>query len=52
MAAHSTPIKVPHLQQIYILALAENRTHPEQSAHILQLHRSHILNLSYSAIVS
>ena len=52
MAAHSTPIKVPHLQQIYILALAENRTHPEQSAHILQFHRSHILNLSYSAIVS
>ena len=52
MVAHSTPIKVSHLQQIYTLALVENRTHPEQSAHILQLHLSHILNLSYSAIVS
>ena len=52
MVAHSTPIKVPHLQQIHKQALAENGTHPQQSAHILQSNRSHILNPSHSARVS
>ena len=52
MIAHSTPIKVPHLQQIHTQALAENGTHPQQSAHILQPHHSHILNPSDSARVS
>ena len=52
MAAHATPIEVPHLQQTHKQALAENHTHPQQSAHKLQLHRSHILNPSQSARVS
>ena len=52
MVAHSTPIEFPHLQQIYTQALAENHTHPQHSAHILQLHCSHILNPSHSPRVS
>ena len=39
MVAHSTPVEVPHLQQIHTKALAENHTHPQQSAHTLQLRR-------------
>ena len=53
MVAHSTPIKVPPTsQQIHTQALAENRTNPQQSAHILQPHHSHILNPSHFARVS
>ena len=52
IVAHSTPIGVTHLQQIHTQALAENRTHLQQSARTLQLHRSHILNPSHSTRVS
>ena len=40
----------PHLQQIHTQASTENRT--QQSAHMLQSHRSYILNPSHSARVS
>ena len=37
----------PHLQQIHTQASAENCTHPQQSVHILQPHRSNILYPSH-----
>ena len=42
----------PYLQQIHTQALAKNRTHLQQSPHILPPHRSNTLNLSHSAIFS
>ena len=38
----------PHLQQIHTQASAENRTHPQQSVHILQPHSSYTLYPSHS----
>ena len=52
MVAHPIPVEVPNLQQIHTQALAENCTYPQQPVHTLQLHHSHILNPSHSAIVS
>ena len=53
--SHDSPFhsqRFPYLQQIHTQALAENRTHLQQSPHILPPHRSYILNLSHSAIFS
>ena len=53
--SHDSPFysqKFPYPQQIHTQALAENRTHTQQSPHLLPPHRSYILKLSHSAIFS
>ena len=42
----------PPLEQVHTQALEENRTHSQQSAHILQPHHTYILNPSHSARIS